>query len=379
MRVPALLLALGVVFALIVSGCGRQKKTTDVIARVNGQKITKAQLDDALEKSDNGDLAKRTIDSLVVRELIREEAKKRGISVSEQELGRRLSGLKDYVLAMTGKDFKDWLAASGQTEEDMRSNVSMQILTAKLVLTETDRKKYFDDHQAELKTMPHNNESVIYREIVVGSQQEAEAVRKELQAEAKEGKVSGATFAKVAEQRTLDPNERSRGGMAGWVIKGKIGDPKLEQVLFSIKPGEVSEPLPVPPPKPAPGQKTAAAPQQTQLYRVVMVEKRFTPGPMTLENNEDIIEEAMMKDPRYQAQLSEFFTNLRAKANIEVVDPRFRSLEEAYRQGREARAQRMGQQGGMPQQGMPPQGQPSQGMPPQGGAPAPAAPPSRGR
>jgi parvulin-like peptidyl-prolyl isomerase len=370
-RFPALLAALIILVALAATGCGRGgKKASDVIARVNGQAVTKTQLDDALERSENGEAAKRTLDSLIVRELIREEAKKRSITVSKEELDRRMNALKDYVLAMTGKDFLSWLADSGQSEEEMRTSLSMQILTAKLVFTDTDRKRFFDDRQADLKNMPHNNESVIYREIVVGSQQEAEAVRKELLAQAKDGKVSGEAFGKIAEQRSLDPNARRNGGMGGWVAKGKSQDPKLEQVLFGLKPGEISEAVSVPTPALPAGQKAPATlPQQPTLYRVVMVEKHLTPGPLTLENNEDVIEEWMMKDPRYQGQLGEFFNNLRAKASIEIVDPRFRSLDEAYRQAREAREQ---------QRSMMQPGAMAPGMPPSGQAPAPApsAPPT---
>lgn len=372
MRLPAPLFALIIAITLAVAGCGRAKKTNDVLAKVNNQPITKAELDDALEKSDNGDAARRTLDSLIVRELIREEAKKRGITVEKAELDRRMVGLKDYVLAMTGKEFNNWLAETGQTEEDMTSRMSLQILTAKLVLTDTDKKKFFDDNQARLKEMPHNNESVIYRQVVVPNQQEAEAVRKDLLAQAKDGKVTGEAFGKIAEARTLDPNGRRTGGMGGWVVKGKTGDSKLEEVLLKLQPGEISEPfaVPAPTPAPTPAGKKAPTPQQPQFYRVAMVEKRITPGPLTLENNQDIIEEWMMQDPRYQSQMNEFFTNLRAKASIEFTDPRFRSLEEAYKQAGEARERQrsMTQPGAalpMPQPGA--------------GAPVPAAPPSAGK
>jgi hypothetical protein len=308
--------------------------------------------------------------------------------VSKEELDRRVEALKDYLLAMTGKDFATWLADTGQTEDDVKAEASVKILLAKLVLTDTDRKKYFEDNKQRLMDLPHNNESVIYRETVVGSQQEAEAVRKELLAQAKEGKVTDEAFAKVAEDRTLDPNGRRRGGMAGWVIKGKaVGlEAKTEETLFKLQPGEVSEPLAVSPPAPPQeeGKKQPAPAQQPQFYRVVMVDKHITPGPLTLANNEDIIEEWMMNDPRYQGQLQEFLTNLRAKADIQVSDPRYRSLQEAYKQGREARDRRMAQPGAMipaPQPGArAPAGQPAggQGRPSAGGQ-APRAPMRRGR
>lgn len=382
MRRCALLLGVITTFAMIVTGCGRQQ--SDVIARVNNRPITRTQLRAALEKENCGDAARRMLDSLIVRDLIREEAKTRGIEVRKEELDRRVDALKDYVLAMTGKDFASWLADTGQTEDDVKGETSVKILLAKLVLPETDRGKYFEDNKQRLMDLPHNNESVIYREIVVGSQQEAEAVRKELLAQAQEGKVSDEAFAKIAEERTLDPNGRRRGGMAGWLIKGKgVGlDAKTEEALFKLPPGEVGEPLAVSPPAPPEekGKKEPAPPQQPEFYRVVMVDKHVTPGSLTLENNEDIIEEWMMNEPRYQGQLQEFLTNLRAKADIQVTDPRYRSLQEAYREGREARDRRMAPPGAMIPAPQPGARAPASGPArPAAGGRVPAAPMRRGR
>jgi len=347
MRRSALLLGVITTLAIIIGGCGRRQD--DVIARVDNRPITRTQLRAALEKENYGDAARRMLDSLIVRDLIREEAKKRDIEASKEELDRRVEALKDYVLAMTGKDFATWLADTGQTEDDIKAETSVKVLLAKLVLSETDKKQYFEDNKQRLMDLPHNNESVIYREIVVGSQQEAEAVRKELLAQAAEGKVSDDAFAKIAEERTLDPNGRRRGGMAGWMIKGKsVGiDAKTEEVLFKLQPGEVSEPLAVSPSAPPQekGKEQTPPAQEPDLYRVVMVGKHMMPGPLTLDRNEDIVEEWMLSEPRYQAQLQEFLTNLRAKADIQVTDPRYRSLQDAYRQGREARDKRTAQPG----------------------------------
>lgn len=342
MRKLTALLAVIIIFALLGAGCGRKKN--EAIALVNGQPITKSQLFDALEQADNGQAGRQALDSLIVRQLIRQEAQKRGLQVDPKELDGRLEAVKDYVLAATGKDFKTWLEDTGQTEEELASRISTQILTANLVLTEEDSKKYFEENQDRLKSLPHNTESVIYREIILPSKEEAEAVRKELLAAATEGKVTSAKFAETAEARTLNPVEKQRGGMAGWLVKGKSGDPELEKVLFQLTPGQVSEPLPMT----APGAPEAKGktPQQAQFWRLVSVEKKIEPGPITLERNADVIEEWMLNDPRFQLQLQEFFTNIRAKADVQITPPRYRSLAEAYKQGREARERRMSQPSG---------------------------------
>jgi len=336
MRMSAAVIAVMAVIVL-ASGCGREK--SPVIARVNQKPITQQQLWEALEKNDTGDAARRTLDSLIVRELIRQEAKKRGIEVAPQELQSRLDGMKDYVLAGTGKSFEAWLADTGQTQEDLAGRISLQMLTGKLVITQKDREQYFEENKERLASdLPHNNEAVIYRQIVVGSKEEAEGVRRELTA-AKSGK-GGADFAKIAEARSLDPMTRARGGMAGWVVKGKSTDAKLEQVLFSLKPGEISQPVPLPLPAglaPEGGEEG----KQPEWWAVLKVEKYLPPHEITLEGNADVIEEWMMGDPRFQMQLQEFFTGLRSRADVQIASPQYRMLQEAYQRQREARQQRL--------------------------------------
>jgi len=320
-----------VTLALVAAGavgCGRGPRD-QVVARVNKQPITQRELWNALEQADNGDAGRRALDALIVRQLVRQEAEKKGIEIDQAELQERLEGLKDYVLAGTGLDFPAWLQRTGQTEEDVIARLRLQMLTAKLVLTDRDREQYFEESKERLKELPHNNEAVIYRQIVLGSKQEAEATYKELTS----GKQGGADFAKVAEAKSLDPISRTRGGMVGWAVKGKTGDAELEKVLFSLKPGEISKPMVVKPKAPE-GKSAQAMPER---WRIVKVEKYIPPHEITLKGNADVIEEWAMNDPRYQLQLQDFFDNLRAKADVEVVAPRYQSLAEAYQQRREAR------------------------------------------
>jgi parvulin-like peptidyl-prolyl isomerase len=328
--------------AVCVAGCGREKK--EAVARVNQQPITQRQLWEALERADNGEAGRRTLDALIVRQLVRQEARKRDIEVSAEELARRMEGLKDYILAATGKDFQTWLDETGQTEDEVAGRISVQVLTGKLVLTPDDRERFFEQNKERLADLPHNNESVIYREIVVASREEADAVREQLLESASDGVVSGSDFAEVAEARSLDPLSARRGGMAGWTVKGKSSDPNLEEALFDLEPGHIGEPIPVrsaeAQAEPSEGE-SGAQEQQPRFWRIVMVEKYIPPHEITLEDNADVIEEWMLNDPQFQLQLQEFFTNLRARADIEILAPRYRSLGERYRAGREARERRL--------------------------------------
>lgn len=320
---------------LLGAGCGREK--ADTVAIVNQTPITQSDLCEAMEQAENGELARQMLDSLITRQLIREEAQKREVELSREEVVARLDALKDYILAGTGKDFEAWLADTGQTEEDMLSKLSDQMLTARLVLTEEAVKKYFEANKKRLEELPHNSEAVIFREIVVASEEEAQAVRNELLAGSADGKITGEKFAAVAGERTLDHVGRRRGGMAGWVVKGKSSNPEVEKVLFELEAGEVSEPIQEQPRAGSEGE----APEAQPYWYVLMVEKHLPGGELTLERNRDFIEEWMLGEPRYQIELSQFINNLKAKADIQVVSARYRALDEAYREGREARQRRL--------------------------------------
>ena len=340
-----------------------------MVARVDGKPVTQDQLFEVLESADNGQAGRQALESLIIRQLIREEAGKRGVKVDQKELQSRIEGLKDYILAGTGKDFAAWLKETGQIEQGIADRVSIQILTARLVLTDQDRRQFFEANKEKLKEVPHNNDSAIYRQIVVGSKSEAEAIRNELLKSAGGKSVTDEQFAKAAEGKSVDPMTRSRGGMRGWWIKGKgtgageKPDAELEKVLFSLKPGEVSQPLaykrPMPPlPQ---GQKAPPPPEE---WQIVMVDKHITPHPITLEDNQDVMEDWMLNDPRYQFQLQQLLENLRAKAKIEVLSPRYKSIEDEYRKRNEMR-EKMRQQ--TPPMGMPQAPGGAAPQPPSGG------------
>jgi parvulin-like peptidyl-prolyl isomerase len=326
------------------AGCGRKK--AEVIARVNGQPITQSDLYEALERVDEGQFARDVLDSLITRQLIRQESQKRDVQLTGQEVELRLEGLKDDILAATGKDYERWLAESVQTEEDLLDQLSVQMLTARLVLGEDAVRQYFEQNRERLAELPYSNESVIFRQIIVATEEEAQAVRNEVVAGSADGRVSGEKFASVAKERSLDHIGRRRGGMAGYLIKGKSPIPEIEEVLFELEPGEVSAPtaVPVPAEEGVEQEEEAAEEQEPMvLWYILMVERQKPAGELTLERNRDVIESWMLQERQYQFELAQFVGNLKAKADVQILAPRYRVLDEVYREAREARQQRLAQ------------------------------------
>jgi len=343
---------------LALAGCGGKKKQADAVARVNGQAITRDDVCKFLEQQQGGSLTARALDALISRQLVRQKAQERGIKVTAEEIKQRIESMKDDALAGTGKSWEAMLAEAGQTAADVEDQVSTDLVVGKLLIPESERKTWFEDKQNQEKLklyFPQNNESVIYRRIVAATKEEAEAIRKELTTN------QSADFAKLAETKSIDPMTRDRGGMKGWAVKGKAlpGEQDLEKALFALKPGEISQPLPF---KPQANQAQAPAAEQWQLVTVV---KYVPPHALAMKDNARQIEQMMMMaNPQLSAQANQFLNDLIAKAKVEIVNPRYKSLENEYARRREEAAQPAPPLGG------------GQMQPPSGAAPAAPQPPA---
>jgi parvulin-like peptidyl-prolyl isomerase len=93
------------------------------------------------------------------------------------------------------------------------------------------RQKLFDLLTA---AVPHSQEQVWARHILVADQASANAVRAQL--------VKGEDFAKVAAEVSTDTGTKAKGGDLGWFARGAMV-PEFESAAFSLKVGEISQPI----------------------------------------------------------------------------------------------------------------------------------------
>jgi peptidyl-prolyl cis-trans isomerase D len=79
------------------------------------------------------------------------------------------------------------------------------------------------------------------RHILINFGADKAAAKKRLEALAE--KINkGTTFASFASSHSEDPGSKSKGGDLGWIKRGQMLE-KFEQALFSLSPGEISEPV----------------------------------------------------------------------------------------------------------------------------------------
>ncbi len=134
-----------VLVSFVVIGILFYFKSLLIAATVDGSPITRLSLINRLEKQSG----KSTLDSLITEKLIENEAAKKGIVVSDDEVNQEIKNIEANIVAQGGT-FKDALAQKGLTEEVLRSQIKIQkkvekLLANKIQVTEEEINKFISD------------------------------------------------------------------------------------------------------------------------------------------------------------------------------------------------------------------------------------------
>ena len=116
-------------------------------ATVNGQPITRLQLAKELEKQGG----KQVLDSIITQKLIDQEAKKKGIVVSQQDLDNEIKAIESQLKAQ-GTDLDTALAFQGQTRAQLQDSLKLKIQVEKLIadkisISEEEITTYFNENK----------------------------------------------------------------------------------------------------------------------------------------------------------------------------------------------------------------------------------------
>ena len=107
-------------------------------------------------------------------------------------------------------------------------------------VSDDELRKYYDAHRAEFDRPAHATVSVLYIPRVVSSADSA-AVRTRINALRAEI-VGGAKFEDVAKRESVDSVSGAQGGSLGKSTRGRLV-PEFEKVAYGLKPGELSQPV----------------------------------------------------------------------------------------------------------------------------------------
>jgi len=134
-----------------------------IAATVNGSPISRWSVIKQLEKTGG----KQTLDSLVTKELLLQEAKKKKITVSEQEINQEISKIEASVKKQGGT-LDQALKAQGMTRVDFKEQVKLQktlekMFTDQLKVTEKEIDQFIETNK---NSIPQTTNSAAIRESV---------------------------------------------------------------------------------------------------------------------------------------------------------------------------------------------------------------------
>ncbi len=267
---------------LLMTGCGDQK----TVATVNGEKITKGELDAKLEQQGG----KNTLAGMVQQDLIFQYAKEHNITATDAEVDDKLKEIESHF---PPGQFDTMLKSQGISMDDARKLVRQNILTTKAVdqnITVTDAQ--VNDYLKQQHLVIGQPAQVEARHILVKSKAQADMIEAQLK--------KGGDFATLAKQYSIDPGTKDKGGDLGWFGPGQMV-PAFQNAAFALKPGQIS------------------APVQTPFgWHIIQVE---AVKPLTKDAAIDQI-----KKQQESLQIQPFMNQLRTSAKIEVEDPRYQDL-----------------------------------------------------
>ena len=232
----------------------------DPVATVNGEPITKAQLEEAFNNAlasagvKAADLTpaqqlmgyNQLLEELVMEKLV--SAAAANVTVSDADVDAELAKIKGQF--PNEEKFNEQLAASGQTLAQLKDSIKKMLqqqkwidsqIAGKINVTPAEAQKFYDDNPTEFQQSASVKASHIL--ITVDKDAPDDVVKQKLE-EAKKAaaRAQKEDFAKVAKELSQEPGASESGGDLGFFTKEQMV-PEFAEAAFSQKINVVGQPV----------------------------------------------------------------------------------------------------------------------------------------
>lgn len=231
-----------------------------VVARVNGEEITRGDLERAvrgvetqLKQRMPGDkrdgVVRGVLDRLVNYRLLLQEARRRGIEVAPADIDAQLEGLARQF--KTPEQLRDMLVLRGVTVDMLREDARRDLRVAKLVALEAgsdvkvpveDVRKFYDANLERFRQPESARAAHVFVRLPAGADEKTpHAMRTRAESIGRLAK-RGDDFGMLAKNYSDDRATGVLGGELGWFSRGTT--PKeFDEAVFALQPGEIGGPV----------------------------------------------------------------------------------------------------------------------------------------
>ncbi len=252
-KFSATLVCFALIFVQPVVFSAEKELPIDIVATVNGKKITQEMVINKLKNFSNADtetvspVRQEIIDQLITDILLEEFIDKQGSIVAPEEIEREIGQIRSNISGSqnnTIQSLEQVLVSIGSDIAEFRRSVKYSIAVEKYFHNKFDDKtleKYFEENKGIF-----NGESVRVSHILIDTRnmraqeeyfrarEQIKNIKREIEREA--------TFEELAKKYSNCPSAQNGGDLGFIQRKGYLAKLFLE-TAFSLKVGEVSEPV----------------------------------------------------------------------------------------------------------------------------------------
>ncbi len=317
-------------------GCQSGKDGSDVMAKVDGRKIYRADVDKyymnqtaGSEQQPAGEqatsLRMSILDQLIETEILMRRAEKLGLLATDEEVDRKLTELKSpYTQEQFDQRLRDKKITLDDFKRDLRRSLTREKvlnkeITSKINISDQDINAYYNDHKAEFNLIepqyhlahifvtPQPNPQV--RNLQNSKAQNEAEARKKIQMILNRLD-SGDDFGTLAMNYSEDSETAANGGDLGFTPESALHntDPATRDAVMKLKPGQYTTII------------TIMNPASKQLYgfRIVKLTAKEPAGQRAL--NDPRVQQAIreqLRDRREQLLKSAYYEVLRDQSKID--------------------------------------------------------------
>jgi peptidyl-prolyl cis-trans isomerase C len=291
----------------------------DVLVKVNGTPITRAELDRVvttilaqshapqdLPASARKQVEDNALDQLIGSELLYQTGSKQKIKDLDKQVEDKLTQGKARF--STPSEYEAALKANNLDEKELLvvirkdiiiTNLYQKEVLDKTTVTDAEVKKFYDDNQDKFK----KPESYHASHILIGVDPQAKPEEKQkakVKAEAiKKRLAAGEDFATLAKAESTCPS-KEKGGDLGTFGKGEMV-PEFEKATAALKPGQISDVV------------------ETQFgYHIIKLIEKKDSGVVTFDESKEKIQ-AYLKQTKAQKAMLAYIAALKSNAKIEKI------------------------------------------------------------
>ena len=290
----------------------------DVLARVNGETVTKAEFEEALaalEQQNKGPVPpdqrdrifRGVLDQLVGIKLLSQEAAKRKVAVPEADIEAQLNQMRQQFPSedVFNQALKQQNKTVDMLKTEARSSMAIQkmleeTLAGKIAVTPQQAQDFYDKNPDQFKRPEQVRASHILITVPQGADVAAKAAAKRKAEGVLKQVKAGGDFAALAKDNSQDPGSAVNGGDLGFFQRGQMVPP-FDEAAFTMKPGTTSDLV------------------ETQFgYHIIRVMEKKEAGTVAIDEVRPQLEQYLQNVNR-QREMQAFVDGLKAKGKVEIL------------------------------------------------------------